>query len=189
MYKSSNPFIVHIPSFKGHVAELFVADENYWRDNTVFDYEPQNIKEIRVEYPGRMDKSFCLTNYQDGTFSVKNIENDQFLDDFNMENLLNYFTYFQSITFEKVLPDLDKTTVDSIISSEPYFSITVTDIQNQKKSISVYRKPPEQQFDEFGNEAKFDYNRAYAVLNQNREIILVQYYIFDSLLKEIDYFR
>ena len=48
MYKSSEPFVVRIPSFKGLVADLFVIDENFWRDKTIFDYQPQNIKNIAV---------------------------------------------------------------------------------------------------------------------------------------------
>lgn len=189
MYKSNNPFIVHIPLFKGLVSELFVIDEDYWRDNTVFDYKPQNIKEITVEYPQQSKKSFGLINYQDGTFSVKRIDNNTFIEDFDVEKVVTYFTYFQSITFEKVLSAMDDSKIDSISSSVPYFKIAVTDIKNIKNEIRVYRKPPDQKYDEFGNIAEFDYNRAYAVLNNNHEIILIQYYIFDSLLKEIDYFR
>lgn len=189
MYKSNNPFIVHIPLFQGLVSELFVIDEDYWRDNTVFNYKPQNIKEIIVEYPQHTDQSFGLINYQDGSFSVKQIQNNSFLEDFNAEKVANYFTYFQSVTFESVLSDIEESKIDSITSTLPYFIISVTDIDNTKNEIKVYRKPPVQNYDEFGNIAQFDYNRAYGVLNDNHEIILIQYYIFDSLLKEINYFR
>ena len=50
MENSSDPFVVNIPAFRGLLAELFVVDENYWRNKTIFDYEPQNIENIKVEY-------------------------------------------------------------------------------------------------------------------------------------------
>jgi hypothetical protein len=62
MYKSSEPFIVRIPSFKGLVVDLFIIDENYWRDKTIFDYQPQNISSITVEYPENKSKSFRVIN-------------------------------------------------------------------------------------------------------------------------------
>lgn len=53
----------------------------------------------------------------------------------------------------------------------------------------MYRKPAPNKLDEFGQNAEFDYNKAYGVLNNANEIILLQYYKFDPILKEIDYFR
>ena len=69
MHNSSEPFVVRIPSFKGLVADLFIIDENYWRDKTVFNYHPQSISSIVVEYPEHMSKSFKAINYNNGTFA------------------------------------------------------------------------------------------------------------------------
>jgi len=55
--------------------------------------------------------------------------------------------------------------------------------------LKLFRKPAENSVDEFGNKAGFDYNKAYAVLNDNHEILEIHYYNFDLILKEIDYFR
>lgn len=188
MENTDKPFHVHIPAFKGSVAELYVIEENFWRDHTVFNYQPQHIKEIKLEY-AQKEKSFSLTNYNDGTFSVKSLKDNSYLENFNVEHVANYFTYFQGVEFEKVLDDLKLVQVDSILSSEPYLKIAVTDFNKDENSICIYRKPPEKELDEFGHKANFDYNKAYATLNDSREIILIQYYIFDPLLKEINYFR
>lgn len=189
MHNSSEPFIVRIPSFKGLVADLFIIDENYWRDKTIFDYQPQNISSISVEYPDNMSKSFRVINYNDGTFAIQELNNNAFIEVFNVDNVARYFTYYQRIVFEDVTRDLNNNYTDSVIQSEPFSIITVEDIQGVKNKIAVYRKPSEKSVDEFGQRIKFDYDRAYACFNNNKELVTIQYYIFDPLLKEIDYFR
>lgn len=189
MPKSDDPFIVQIPAFRGLLAELFVIDENYWRNKTIFDYEPQNIKNIFVRYPQNPSKSFHVINYNDGTFALQNLNNEKFESDFDVDKVARYFTYYQRIAFEDVVSNLSKQNVDSILSSDPYCIIEVEGIEKQKDVINIYRKPSEKEFDEFGEKIKFDYDRAYATFNNNQELITIQYYIFDPLFKEIDYFR
>jgi hypothetical protein len=189
MFKSSEPFVVRIPSYKGLVADLFVIDENFWRDKTIFNYQPQNIKIISVEYPENMSKSFRVVNYNDGTFAIQNLRSNTFVENFNVDKVARYFTYFQRIVFEDVVENLYETMVDSVLQTEPFNIITVEDIQGNTNKIAVFRKPTEIEFDEFGKKARFDYDRAYATFNNNNELIIIQYYIFDPLFKEIDYFR
>ncbi|HSH51614.1 MAG TPA: hypothetical protein VK982_07810 [Bacteroidales bacterium] len=189
MAKRDEPISVRIPSFKGLVAELFSTDESLWRDKTIFDYQPQNIKSITAEYFDDPSKSFTIINYGNGTFSLKQPDEGSFVEVFDIENVARYFTYFQGIRFERIETNLSKQKTDSLLQSEPYCTISVTDVDDFTNSITIYRKPPEKEFDEFGNKLKFDYNRAYAIFNQNNELIIIQYYIFDPLLKEIDYFR
>ena len=189
MYKSSEPFIVRIPSFKGLVADLFIVDENFWRDKTIFNYQPQNIKNIIVEYPENTSKSFRVINYNDGTFAIQNLNNKTFVETFNVDKVARYFTYFQRIVFEDVVENLNQTMVDSILQTKPFNIITVEDINGNTNKIATYRKPPEKEYDEFGQKTQFDYDRAYAAFNNNNELIIIQYYIFDPLFKEIDYFR
>lgn len=189
MKKSSEPFIVSIPAFRGLLAELFITDENYWRNKTIFDYKPQNIQSIKVEYPQEQMKSFQVNNYNDGTFAIQNLAEKKFIKDFDVEKVARYFTYYQRIVFEDVVGDLSQDKVDSVLNSTPYCIVTVKDKSDEENMITIYRKPPDKKFDEFGQEQKFDYDRAYASFNQNRELIIIQYYNFDPLFKEIDYFR
>lgn len=189
MHNSSEPFVVRIPSFKGLVSNLFIIDENYWRDKTVFNYQPQNISCISVEFPVDMSKSFRVINYNNGTFAMQELNNNKFVKEFNVDKVARYFTYFQRIVFDQVEKDLSQTYTESILHSKPFIVIAVEDIQGLTNKISLYRKTSENEFDEFGDKAQYDYNRAYATFNDNKELVIVQYFIFDPLFKEIDYFR
>lgn len=189
MYKSAEPFIIQIPLFKGLVSRLFNVDEDYWRDKTVFDYLPQNIKNIEVKYPGNLDKSFLVTNYNDGTFALQNLKDNRYVENFNVDHVARYFTYFQRITFDQVVKNISPVEIDSILQTVPFNIISVEDISGNKNKIEIYRKSSPNKLDEFGQKIKFDYNRAYACFNDNKDLIIIQYYIFDPLFKEIDYFR
>jgi len=189
MEKSSDPFVVRIPSFKGLVANLFVSDENYWRDKTVFNYMPQNVKSIKIEYPNNKEKSCKIINYNDGSFALQSLPSEDFISDFNIEKTARFFTNFQKINFEDIVDNLESTVKDSIVNSIPFAIISVEDFHNTENAIKIYKKPSNGQLDEYGETAEFDYNKAYGVLNNADELILIQYYKFDPILKEIDYFR
>ena len=189
MIRADQPYIVRIPLFKGNLADLFTVNENLWRDRTLLDYQPQNVKEITVSYSENPEKSFVATNYGDGTFSLKETNSDSYVESFNIEKLSRYFTYFQNIWFESIAVDLKRTEVDSLMKSSPFVIIKVKDINGNINKLSIYKKLATNQFDEFGKKIEFDFNRAYALFNENNEILIIQYYICDPILKEIDYFR
>lgn len=188
MTRSDEPYVVKIPGFKGHIAQLFVAQENFWRDRVVFNYMPQQINTVTVEYSTHPEKSFSIKNFNDGSFALLNGENNP-QSDFNIEKTVRYLTYFQHINFEDVITDLSNLKADSVMKSAPYVQITIEDTQGLKNEIKIYQKPSEGKKDAFGEQTKYDLDRAYAMLNNNHELLLIQYYIFDPLLKEFDYFR
>jgi Domain of unknown function (DUF4340) len=189
MTRAGQPYIVRIPLFKGNLADLFTLNENLWRDRTLFDYQAQNIKEITVSYSENPEKSFLATNYGDGTFSLKETNSDSYVENFDVEKLSRYFTYFQNIWFESMATDLKQTETSSVWSSLPFVIIEVEDIKGQVNKLRIYKKTAANEFDEFGKKIEFDFNRAYALFNENNEILIIQYYICDPILKEIDYFR
>jgi hypothetical protein len=188
MTRSSEPYVVKIPGFKGQIAQLFVPDENFWRNKIVFNYLPQHISTIIVDYPLSNHKSFRIKNFNDGSFALLDSENKP-QQEFNVEKVARYFTYFQKIQFEDIVTDLLKEKADSVIQSIPYIQILVEDIKGGKNEIRIYKKSSDGSIDAFGEKTEFDLNRAYAVLNNNNELLLIQYTIFDPLLKEFDYFR
>jgi len=188
MVNSSEPYTVKIPGFKGLVSHLFIPDETFWRNKLVFNFLPQNISVISVEYHKNPDKSFKIKNFNDGSFALSDVNNNP-EQSFNVEKVARYFTYFQNIQFEDVISGWTKEKVDSILTSEPHIQITVEDINGIKNNIKIFQKKSENRIDGFGEKTEFDLNRAYALLNNNHELLLIQYYVFDPLLKEIDYFR
>ena len=90
---------------------------------------------------------------------------------------------------EEIYEELKTEEINSILETNPFIIIKVEDVGGITNKIALYRKSAENEIDEFGQKVLYDYDRAYAILNDNKELITIQYYIFDPLFKEIDYFR
>jgi len=134
------------------------------------------------------EKSFTLKNFNDGSFALLN-HKSQPESNFSVEKAARYFTYFQNIQFEDVLSGWSIEKKDSVLKSKPYIIISVQDMNGVESNLKIFRKQSDNGIDDFGEKTEFDMNRAYAMLNNNNELLLIQYYTFDPLLKEIDYFR
>jgi len=187
LYKSSEPYIVHIPGHNTFIAAWFIADEYFWRDKTVFNLSPQDIQRIQVNYPYSENKSFTI-NTSTGEFKLSDYTKNN-IDDFDPEKISRYLTYFNGITFEQFATGITKEQKDSILATNPIIRISLQSFSGLETNLKIYRKPADTKTDEFGQAIEFDVNKAYGILNDSKEFILIQYYIFDPIFKEIDYFR
>jgi hypothetical protein len=91
-----------------------------------------------------------------------------------------------------ILGDIDVTFKDSILASKPYFEINLTDINNENVFLQAYRKESgAENLDLEGNPIIWNRDRLYANITQNNvsTFVLIQYYVFDPLIKNIDYFN
>jgi len=65
--------------------------------------------------------------------------------------------------------------------------LTVENKKGEKKSIDIYYMPVNKrsktQFDEKGNRMLYDIDRYYAIMNEGKDYILIQNYVFGKVLK------
>ena len=67
MEGAKEPFITHVPNFKGMLRGRFSKmREDDWRDRTIFGEEVDNIESVEVEYPRQKNKSFKLIRGDNG---------------------------------------------------------------------------------------------------------------------------
>jgi len=57
---SDQPFVVHIPSWDGALRTRFALSLEDWRDRRFMDIDPEQIREVKVEYPKQKSQSFNL---------------------------------------------------------------------------------------------------------------------------------
>ncbi|MDA3778921.1 MAG: DUF4340 domain-containing protein [Bacteroidales bacterium] len=185
--KDSEIFVARIPSHSGNIAVLFVLDENYWRNKIVFDYKPQQIKSVLVKIPSEPKSSFKITNFNDGSFSIKAIDKTIKIDNFNVKKAARYFTYFRNISFIDIAK-ISSRKEDSILNSDALYSISLEDINGYMQKIDIYRKPQTHNQKTQNSAYNFDPNIAYGCINDSKEIIEIKYYKIDLLMKELKYF-
>jgi hypothetical protein len=104
--------------------------------------------------------------------------------------VLSFLTSFADIRFEALLENqVDKNFIDSVITSTPKTIITLTDRAGKVNEIKIFKKKGfAGMYDENGMAMEpMDLDRAYAVVNNGGDFVLIQYYVFDSVTRTLSY--
>ncbi len=186
----SRPHMTYIPGFKGYLTNRFNTDEEIWRTRQVFNYQPEEIKSLHVEYPGDEAKSFSITRVAEDSFSLSPL-NEKFRlnSDYKQKYIRQYLAFYSSIYLEAFQNDYAKK--DSVVKTTPYCIITVrtgNSVNEVKMFYMPVSKRSKTQFDSKGNEMTYDVDRYFASLNNGRDFAIVQYYVFGKLLRSYQEF-
>lgn len=186
---SKTPFITFIPGFNGYLSTRYFTEEPLWRDRTVYNYYPDEIATISVEYPKLKHHSFTINAK---TFTVTSEdETEKPITDTTKVGL--FIGQFKHVNFEGFADGVPKAVKDSILSTSPICDIIVTDTKGTKDKITAYLKMPNKKdslvLDEQGNPLKYDVDRMFAVINNGKDFVVIQHFIFDPIMISYDYFK
>ena len=187
--KSSDPFIVEDYTTKGFLTPRFHAIFDDWRNTTLFYYPNLDIKRIDVKFLKEENNSFSLFYNGENDIQISNINNELIT---NIDAVIakEYLLKYKRINFESYVDNkLTTIEIDSINMQKPDYEIVVTDNNENKKSITLWKKDVGvKQEDFFGNEVNYDVDRMWGKTHLNN-FVFAQYYTFDKLLVPVDYFK
>ena len=181
------PYVTDILGVDGNLVIRYFSGEEEWRDRKVFSYQPNEIKSIEVAYPTVPQQSFRLDT-QEGTFAVTPLDASAQMSDkaqLNQEVCEEYVQQFKQVFLEAF--ENDYLAKDSVKASIPFCVITVTNTQNQQRAMVIHYMPVNQrskaQIDEKGRAIPFDSDRYFAFLNNGKDFVIIQQYVFGEILK------
>lgn len=187
---SSTPFICHIPGFYGYLTSRYMTRPLEWRDTEIFKHRLPQIAEVMVDFHQEPERSFKITHSEDRVVQLFKLHPKETLVE-NMDTVFvkRYLLNYRNIRFEGIQP-YDEARVDSIVNSPPYFTITLTDRNGDKRSVTSYRLPANPGATDINDQLlEWDPDRMHGVINGNEEeIMLIQYYSFDRLTVPIETF-
>ena len=98
---------------------------------------------------------------------------------------------FSDLRFEALLNNImPAERIDSIVNSPFLHRITLTNADGTVKEMTTYTKHI--QLSDYAvideEDDIIDHNRMYATINDKRDFVLVQYYVFDKVLHEVGYY-
>jgi hypothetical protein len=181
MSHSSDPFIIEVPNFNGKVTALFRFEEVWWRDRTLFKYQPNQILSVSVEFPYKPQSSFRLLNYGENRFGIKPYKADKLITDAKAESIQNYLLGFRDVAYEKILPHSDSM-IHLLQEKAPDYIFSLKNTYSNETHFCAYPMMTDHSKD------KTDPNLFYLIIN-NKDLAVGKYVVFDPLVKEIDYFR
>ena len=180
---SSTPFVCHIPGFYGYLSGRYMTRPLEWLDSEIFAYTLPQIAEIKVEFHQEPERSFRITHSKDRVVQLFRLHpSEQLVTDMDTVFVKRYMLEYRNVRFEGIQPYKPER-VDSIVNSQPYFTIKVTDRNGEQRSVTSYRLPPNpDDVDVDGNPLEYDLDRMHGVVNGNKnEVMLIQYFTFDRL--------
>ena len=192
---SSTPFVMWLQGFEGFLNTRYFTDENLWRSNFFFPQQPYEFSHIKVEYPRNPELSFDLQIAHDATdkrmvkFSMFSPQSGKAVN-FDTSMVKTYLLDLKNVTFEIISDNLKQETKDSTLALPPLHLITVEDVNGLKMEFKTFpRKGKDGDLDEKGYQLKYDPDRFYAQIKGEPNLFMVQYYVFDKILKPITYFE
>lgn len=190
--KSVKPYAVHIPGFFGYLTPRFISDSLIWRDRTVFNYVPEDIKSIEFRY-NVPQNSFLVNNENPQTPVLLDI-NKQVKPIKDIVYLKYFVGSFKSLNFDGYDENQSPKLIDSLLLTKPVCVINITKkdgaVQSLKLHTKAIDKHTKQLFDEAtGKELSFDTERYWAFLNKDKSLILVQQYNFGKVIRTLNDFK
>ena len=176
------PYAVHIPGFKGYLSGRFFTQEYLWRDKTVINYDNRNITSVKMQYynVNQKDESFEITKTNMG-YQLSNFETKEMIQH-NPKALETYIASFRKLYAESFVTGTLNT--DSLIKTQPLFTLTVTTIDNQSTAIKVFNKKAEKTIYVDGDITMQDPERMFAFVN-NEDWMVIQTNTFKKVMKEL----
>lgn len=190
MKGAEEPYIVHIPGFRGFVSSRYSTTVSDWRDYTVFKTKLNEILSLKVEFPLQPEQSYQFDLPDNKHVELKSLVNNQVLQNYDTIRVLSFLTSFADIRFESLLePLIEKSFIDSVKTSIPKTIITLTDRDGKINEVKIFRK---KSFAALYNDdgmtmEPMDLDRAYALVNNGDDFVLIQYYVFDRVTRTLDY--
>lgn len=189
MEHSAEPFVVFLPGFRGFVSPRYTPLEKNWRDFSVFRKSIQEIASVRMEFPSDPGNSYEIKK-EGRNFALISLSDQRPVQDFDTLKVLNFLSGFHNLNFEALLNDMDPIRKDSILHSPPFLIITLTDTGGKDILVKTFHKANlGGQTDYEGKPLPYDPDRLYALVNDGQDFTLIQYFVFDKVLRPKFFFN
>lgn len=183
---SDTPFRMGVRGYaRQNLAELYSADERYWREKIIFSYLPEQIEYVSLKNNLEPAKTYHLARNEAGgvDMSIGTLPADWFRPE--PEKLNQYLGYFFLVEFESYA-DLRQDIENKYgHNDEPDFVLEVkstTGIQTTLQLFPVFTV-------DSGGTKKMDLNVIYAKITDWDEMVVLKYLEIDPLLKDPHYFQ
>ena len=188
MEGSDVPFVVYEPGFRGFVAARYTTAMNDWRDHQIFKKLPLVIRSIKIEFPHQPEESYLIEKHGTESLDIISLETNKRLSSFDTLRVVGLVNGYRDIRFEAVLDAIDPAKADSIIRTIPLQIITLTDTAGNVNQVKTYRRRNDKgDYDMEGNLVAYDLNRLYALINNGKELVLIQYFVFDPISRPLSF--
>jgi hypothetical protein len=183
------PYFIHIPGFRGFLTPRFVTDPLKWRSHVIVNLNVRAIERVELQIPERPEESFAIQREGEGFYlELQGHHRADGFDTARVAQMLSSFTHLNFDEFASIVPN---SFADTCVTGTPRTILRVTDTAGTTREMRTYIKyinpddleamPDPEMYE------TFDLDRLYAILD-DKDTVLIQYYIFDNILQPASYF-
>jgi len=189
----STPYIIYKPGFRGFITPLFSTSPIAWYSQRTFNTKLTQIKTASFIDKENVENSFFVEKSGPRTFTLFDSHKNELVN-CDTTLIINMLSEFRERYYEKFLPDMEQSLKDSIIQSNFFKSISVTDVNDKTTTIYLYHiidKGSLYQDDQLIEEEYSEINRerCYATFNDNiDEFYTVQFIQYLRQIQPLSYF-
>ncbi|MCF6240709.1 MAG: DUF4340 domain-containing protein [Bacteroidales bacterium] len=155
----------------------------FWRNKIILNKPANEIKSIRFKNFQKPEQSF-LIDIGKSKFQIFDYK-DNMIENYDTNLLQRYLSYFQNISFKEIESKLKENQINYILKNNKAYSIELIDKENISYHLNLYFKP--QNLDNFKSK-QYDLNLIYGKLNNEKYLLILEYYEIDPILKELSWF-
>ena len=183
-------YIVYIPSFRGFITTRFTANTDDWRDHTIFHETMSDIQSVSIDFNEDPEGGFRVDNVGKHQYRLTRLNDGQELP-YDTLKVVNLLSSFNDLSFEALLNNtLPQERIDSITGSPFVHHVILTCKDGSTQDMKTFRKLVLNGVTDMGGElGDVDRDRMYALINDGKDFVLIQNYVFDKVLHDARYFE
>ena len=187
MENYEEPFLMCIPGFNGYLSSRYILNEDDWRDRMIINYAPPQLKTIKLDFSENQDSSFVIHLKSTTNFELQKLNGTPLV--FDELKMKQYLAYFQNISYERLLNNVNKKLADSVQNAIPFLKMSITNANNVTEEFSFVNKHTTAALNQkYGVNYKYDPDRLFVVKKSNKEVSVIQYYVFGKIIQTYSYF-
>lgn len=190
---AKTPYIVFIPSFRGFLSSRFSPKPDDWKSHVVFNKRLADISSIDVLFDKKPENSFRVEVTDElGNYKLIRLSDKKEILRYDTLKLLNFLTSFRDLRYETRMNNMiDPVKMDSIVHSPPLYELTLVDRNKDTTYVRIFEKKKNNEVTPDGQIAlvPVDLDRFYALINGGDDFVLMQYFVFDKVLKPLSYYE
>ncbi|MBO4599430.1 MAG: DUF4340 domain-containing protein [Bacteroidales bacterium] len=192
MYREGDkqPYIIHIPGFRGYLTPRFVTDPMSWRSHNIVHWDIRQLQSVELDIPSTPEESFAVRRQGDG-FAFELTQNHTPVANFDTARVAQMLSCFANLNFDEFASRVPNSHMDTSFNAGPRTILRITNTEGTTREIKTYLKynnpadtlaMPDNDLYEM-----FDLDRLYAIID-SKDTVLIQYYVFDNILQPASFF-
>ncbi len=180
------PYVVYLPGFRGYVSARFSAKHKEWRKKNIFSSSIKDIKSVTLDFQ-HSEKSFKVNKLDTRKVELIHLKSNSMVPAFDTLKVVEFLASFRDLNYESLITGTQPMLEDSIRNAQPEIMITLEHLDGYKQQIKTYKIISNPELSP-ADPGYYDKERFFALIEDEKELIITQYFGFDPVLRPINFY-